>query len=752
MRCFLFILSITLVFGTIGQTISNGIPYIVSGKIQSTSKYISLPTTNNQYEIEELTKLDASSSEKIYRFGLEKIVSIDFFNEAEATYLPSGNIIYQLGIESKKAISLNLIFDDFFLANGTYLYLVDPKNKKYIGAYSNLNNNRANALGTEIIKSDKIILEVFVSKDYINKSTLRISKIIHGYNDIDKIAKALNNSGSCQIDVNCPLGQGWENQRNSVAMMVNGGGFCTGTLVHNTSGNEIPYFLSARHCGTDPTTWVFRFRYESPQGQADCGTSSPSVDGPTNMSINGASLCASFVGSDFMLSLLNFTPDPNWGIYYSGWDRRNIAPILCTGIHHPSGDVKKISQDKDEAISSSFNNIEADSHWKVPSWDNGATEGGSSGSPLFDQNQRIVGQLQGGNSHCGAPSYEMNDDYGKFSRSWTGGGTDDSRLSNWLDPNNIAPLFIDGYDPLQPKNNIDASISTDEVLFSTVCGDSISPQVTILNNGLDTLFQIEIHYGFDGDYSSVYQYSDTLITFETYTITLPDTSLSDGSHLFNAAITLPNHLDENTTNDTSSVNFAINSIGSAVFMELSIPCYASENTWSITLDGEGIIAKGGPYADNLSLPILDSFCLTPQCYTFNLNDSYGDGIVSSGCANGSLKLTNKNGEILLALNQDQANFGSLFSSGFCASLYKSTVLDYFKFYPNPVQSILSISVYNDTIKSYSIYDLTGHLIQSEQVNALFKEIDFNKIAAGYYLIEVITNQTKYIRKISHYND
>ena len=575
MRFFFIIFLITIVFRSNGQTISNGMPYIVSGKIQATSKYISLPTANNQSEIERLTKLDASSNEKIYRFGLEKIVSIDFFNEAEATYLPSGNVIYQLGIESKKATSLNLIFDTFYLAKDTYLYLIDPKSKKYIGAYSSLNNNKANALGTEILKSDQLILEVFVSKNNINKSKLHLSKVVHGYSDIDKIAKALNNSGACQIDVNCPLGKGWENQRNSVAMMVNGGGFCTGTLVHNTSGNELPYFLSARHCGTDPTTWVFRFRYESPEGQADCGTSAPSTDGPTNMSINGATLCASFAASDFTLSLLNFTPDPNWGIYYSGWDRRDIAPTVCTGIHHPSGDVKKISQDANEAISSSFSNIEANSHWKVPSWDNGTTEAGSSGSPLFNQNQRVVGQLQGGNSHCGAPSYEMNDDYGKFSRSWTGGGTDDSRLSNWLDPNNIAPLFIDGYDPLQAKNNIDASISIDEVLFSTVCGDSISPQVTLLNNGLDTLFQIEVHYGYDGNYSSVYQYADTLITFETYTIKLPDTLLSDGSHVFNATVYLTNQLDENTSNDSSTVNFLINSMGSAVFMELSIPCYAS---------------------------------------------------------------------------------------------------------------------------------------------------------------------------------
>jgi hypothetical protein len=74
----------------------------------------------------------------------------------------------------------------------------------------------------------------------------------------------------------------------------------------------------------------------------------------------------------------------------------------------------------------------------VVTWSQGVTEGGSSGSPLFGGDHRIVGQLAGGPSGCG--SSDQRDAYGRFDNSWTGGGTKSTRLSNWLDPANIGAM------------------------------------------------------------------------------------------------------------------------------------------------------------------------------------------------------------------------------------------------------------------------------------------------------------------------
>ncbi len=81
-------------------------------------------------------------------------------------------------------------------------------------------------------------------------------------------------------------------------------------------------------------------------------------------------------------------------------------------------------------------------HWRVDDWEDGTTEGGSSGSCLWDEfTQRCVGQLHGGYASC---SSITSDWYGKLSVSWTGGGTDDSRLSNWLDPGDTGVTYLNG--------------------------------------------------------------------------------------------------------------------------------------------------------------------------------------------------------------------------------------------------------------------------------------------------------------------
>src|SRR5690606_879424 len=89
-------------------------------------------------------------------------------------------------------------------------------------------------------------------------------------------------------------------------------------------------------------------------------------------------------------------------------------PTSQVGIHHPSGDVKKICFDNNAPTQVTYGNA---SCWRVVNWESGTTEPGSSGSPLFDQNQRIVGQLYGGTASCSSITH---DNYGRFDVSWEG--------------------------------------------------------------------------------------------------------------------------------------------------------------------------------------------------------------------------------------------------------------------------------------------------------------------------------------------
>jgi hypothetical protein len=72
------------------------------------------------------------------------------------------------------------------------------------------------------------------------------------------------------------------------------------------------------------------------------------------------------------------------------------------------------------------------------------TEPGSSGSPLYSQAGRFIGQLHGGPSSCGATGDNLSDYYGRFSVSWAGGGTNATRLSNWLDAGGTGATTVNG--------------------------------------------------------------------------------------------------------------------------------------------------------------------------------------------------------------------------------------------------------------------------------------------------------------------
>ena len=166
------------------------------------------------------------------------------------------------------------------------------------------------------------------------------------------------------------------------------------TLINNTANDATPYVLTANHCSTsnDFAQWVFWFNWQS----ATCtnpGTS-PARD---HVTTSGSVLKARNGGSDFCLVQMNQTPPCTFNPYYSGWSRSTTPATSACGIHHPSADIKKISLSTQSAISASYSGVDS---WQI-FWGVQCTEPGSSGSPIYDQDHRIIGQLYGGPSACG---------------------------------------------------------------------------------------------------------------------------------------------------------------------------------------------------------------------------------------------------------------------------------------------------------------------------------------------------------------
>ena len=158
--------------------------------------------------------------------------------------------------------------------------------------------------------------------------------------------------------------------------------------------------------------------------------------------LEGKSLDSS-EGLDQALLLMTSEMPTTLTPYFNGWDRGYSAPKSGVGIHHPKGVVKKISTYISPAVSGTWPSIGVgggvNGHWLVEftSTANGfsATEGGSSGSPLFNQNKLVVGALTGGSSSCSNPT--GSNYYGKIQRFWP-------YISKYLDPLNNGVYTLPG--------------------------------------------------------------------------------------------------------------------------------------------------------------------------------------------------------------------------------------------------------------------------------------------------------------------
>jgi lysyl endopeptidase len=173
--------------------------------------------------------------------------------------------------------------------------------------------------------------------------------------------------------------------------------------------------------------------------------------------------------------------------------------------------VMKISQDNNYPLVRSGGGVYNDAtHWEVH-WNQGITAGGSSGSPLFDNNRRIIGQLHGGASYCSTPTAP--DFYGSFDQSWTGGGTFSTQLSYWLDPSNSGAMTTN-------TTNVSALITYPVMLISGAdlfCSGTQTYTVsgapsgsTIIWNGTPSYLANLIPHGMSVDVTMLYAGALTL--------------------------------------------------------------------------------------------------------------------------------------------------------------------------------------------------------------------------------------------------
>jgi lysyl endopeptidase len=375
------------------------------------------------------------------------LIDSDYSPDNAGTWdtLTNGTRVWRIAFKVEGARLLSLIFKPFHVNSGTKIFLYDPMQQTILGAFSDLNNRANQVLATGQIPGEMLILEVQIPPFASSAFSLTIAHI--GCDFAEKAGQKVFKdgwfgwSGACNVDVACMNQADYQLVKNAVVRIVYfGNERCTGTLLNNTREDGRNYVLTAEHCintEDDANTAVFYFSYESPYCKGPDGSSSKSV--------SGATIRATSSNLDFSLLELIEPVPLNYHPYYAGWDNTAIPPASAYSIHHPQGDVKKISIDTDPPTVANFGDkYNHNTHWLVSRWETGTTEAGSSGGGMFDPYNRVRGSLTGGQASC---INSVNDYFQMLSHDWKDYPANGNQLAYWLDPLDTKTNLIDGFDP-----------------------------------------------------------------------------------------------------------------------------------------------------------------------------------------------------------------------------------------------------------------------------------------------------------------
>lgn len=446
-------------------------------------------------------ELAARAPGRAPHYAVPQTVDVSPANGGIWTDKGNGTSVWRLRVQSPGAESISLGFMEYWMPEKgeLYLYRGGRKSPQIYGPFTPADNEVHNELWTQVIEGDDLVIEVQVPSAEKANLRLRLTTVLH---DFLGFGANQSMSGSCNLDVVCAAADGWgivDQYRDiirSVAVIGTGGGtFCTGFLVNNARQDCTPYFMTANHCGINAgnaPSLVTYWNYEnSVCRQPNTPASGGNGNGQLNVFNTGAVWRASNPGSDMTIVELDDDVHPDANAFFAGWSREMEEPgDTVIAVHHPRTDEKRISfsfQQTYRVAGISPNPNPNGGNIAVPDWDIGTTEGGSSGSPLFDRHKRVRGQLHGGGAACGNDAY---DSYGYFFVSWEGGGTSSSRLKDWLDPDDTGVMFIDGKEQLSCQISVSSNAPAvtlcngNEVTYDLLVGGGFTDQVSLTANGL----------------------------------------------------------------------------------------------------------------------------------------------------------------------------------------------------------------------------------------------------------------------------
>ncbi len=431
-------------------------------------------------ELRSAKAKDKASDFRVFRFAVNRPLKLNMKELGAWSQAQDGSYVWTFSIQSPKAISTSVLFEDYHLPKGAKLFVYGQEGLRD-RALSQINNSASGILQIAPKLGDKLhFIYQAPQGDKSRDLPFRITRLSHGF-------RSLRSFDTRKI-YDCDEGEPYFNfrfntlpriacadnvikhekedlQARSVVLLITDGSVSsTATLINNKRNDGTPYILTASHCVNGVFSYpndiarvrksvasaVFFFGFESPIPNGN-------IRGSEEKTLSGADLIAYNTDCDMTLLKLTGLPEDNEGKraipasynpYFSAW---NISPNPkgeFFNIHHPVASTKRFNLSKDKTLdlvpTYKVSGLEfINTHWRIKEWTIGTTATGSSGSPLFDEKGYVIGALTGGQSDCGSA---YTDSFFALSQAWDRGGKGQS-LQPWLDPDKSGAMSCEGYDP-----------------------------------------------------------------------------------------------------------------------------------------------------------------------------------------------------------------------------------------------------------------------------------------------------------------
>jgi hypothetical protein len=326
-----------------------------------------------------------------------------------------GGLVWTASIRSDGAAALQFRIYGFFLPPRAELWVYNAAGETH-GPYTWAGPDGTREFWTHSVSGSEAFVQLRMRAPVSQGDLRRLGFVIADVAHVDDAslrgpgasatAGFCSYNASCVRSGECAVGN-WDGARNAVAHIrfVSGGWvyICSGGLVAS-AGAPGPYFLTANHCisrSREASSMEAYFGYRS---TTDCGASPTGCSGPgSSPRTLGATIVSTNRSGDY--TLLRLSQAAPSGSYFLGWSTAPVASLNGTDLYrfsHPSGAPQAYSTHAVDTTAVTCNS------WPRGSWiysrdTFGATEGGSSGSPVLSASGLIVGQLSGA---CG---FEVSD-------------------------------------------------------------------------------------------------------------------------------------------------------------------------------------------------------------------------------------------------------------------------------------------------------------------------------------------------------